>query len=406
MSRTLSKETIYKKLNAIDEFVLEYTISDTSITGITKKATFTHKKCNHVFNMTIKDFISGQRCPLCAKEKRRVNNIKQIDADLLNKINKKGYSIVEYNGITKLNVFKHEDGTIRTCKIDSLFTESHRYRNSSKAKNIKPFTYYKEKQEEKYGNKISVYEDSFITSTTKTRFHCNICNIDFYKKYSDLLYNNQGCPECAKNRYYKNTKYILEKINSCGFTIIGDFEKVTQKTKIDIVCNKCGKTYKKSYTDIFYNDSRCICDKKEISKGESYIIEYLDDHSIEYKYNSTVENLVFKGNLRLDFIININNKQICIEYDGIQHFKENTFFSDDLDTIRKRDIIKNSFCKDNNIDILRISYKNNTKEKIFNILDNFLFPDGKPYEGKLSRTVWIGGKSTLFESYDEYVNNN
>ena len=56
--------------------------------------------------------------------------------------------------------------------------------------------------------------------------------------------------------------------------------------------------------------------------------------------------------------------------------------------------------------IIRLSYRNNTLEKISNILTHIIL-DGKPYDGKLSRTVWIGGKSNIEScTYDEYVDFN
>ena len=61
--------------------------------------------------------------------------------------------------------------------------------------------------------------------------------------------------------------------------------------------------------------------------------------------------------MRFDFYLPKYN--LCIEFDGKQHFKPNNFFggiSGFLETVRK-DTIKNYFCEDNKIDLLRISYK-------------------------------------------------
>ena len=52
----------------------------------------------------------------------------------------------------------------------------------------------------------------------------------------------------------------------------------------------------------------------------------------------------------------------CIEYDGEQHFhtpnnKTSTYFTKEkIDEIQYRDSIKNQYCKDNNIKLIRIPY--------------------------------------------------
>ena len=63
---------------------------------------------------------------------------------------------------------------------------------------------------------------------------------------------------------------------------------------------------------------------------------------------------------------------MCIEYDGEQHFMPIKWFGGDegLENIKIRDGIKNKFCQDNNIKLLRISYKEDVELKlkdIFNI---------------------------------------
>ena len=61
---------------------------------------------------------------------------------------------------------------------------------------------------------------------------------------------------------------------------------------------------------------------------------------------------------------------LCIEYDGIQHFKVigwNT--QEKLNKTQEHDKIKDLYCKNNNIQLLRISYQDNYKEKILNYLN-------------------------------------
>ena len=60
--------------------------------------------------------------------------------------------------------------------------------------------------------------------------------------------------------------------------------------------------------------------------------------------------------MKFDFYLPEHN--ICIEYDGEQHFNKYHKWDDDLnfDIRIKRDQIKNDYCKNNNINLLRIKY--------------------------------------------------
>ena len=66
------------------------------------------------------------------------------------------------------------------------------------------------------------------------------------------------------------------------------------------------------------------------------------------------------------------NFNLCIEYDGLQHFKSVKYWGgiEGFKKLKKHDKIKNKFCKSNNIKLLRIKY---TKfNKIEEILTKFL----------------------------------
>jgi len=63
-----------------------------------------------------------------------------------------------------------------------------------------------------------------------------------------------------------------------------------------------------------------------------------------------------KGNkLRFDFYLPNNN--LCIEYDGEFHFHEYEHIpKEKFNTLQLHDKIKNEYCKQNNIKLLRIPY--------------------------------------------------
>lgn len=88
-----------------------------------------------------------------------------------------------------------------------------------------------------------------------------------------------------------------------------------------------------------------------ISRGNVKISEILDENGIEYEIEKKFATCVDKTYLPFDFYV--NNKYL-IEYDGKQHFDENTIF--DYEYTHNHDIIKSEWCKNNNIPLIRIPY--------------------------------------------------
>ena len=79
-----------------------------------------------------------------------------------------------------------------------------------------------------------------------------------------------------------------------------------------------------------------------------------------------------KHSLPFDFVIfNDESKPILvIEYDGIHHYKSIYGNEEDLNKRKKYDKYKDEYCKNNNIEILRIPYFE--FKNIENILNNIL----------------------------------
>ena len=99
----------------------------------------------------------------------------------------------------------------------------------------------------------------------------------------------------------------------------------------------------------------CGCISTSI--GEMNIKKILEDNNIEYKEQITFDDLKNIKPLRYDFGIYENGKLVrLIEFDGIQHFEEQDYFTHNLTSIKNNDIIKNKYSKDINIPLVRIPY--------------------------------------------------
>ena len=132
---------------------------------------------------------------------------------------------------------------------------------------------------------------------------------------------------------------------------IGEFSKICPK----------GHFYEATFGN-FRNGFRCPqCHK--ISKGERAIQQFLEKAKIEYRFQYTFKEC--KNIIALPFDFYIPKFCTCIEYDGEQHFMPVTFGGISkkradikFKQVQLRDEIKNKYCLDNNIRLIRIPYWN------------------------------------------------
>lgn len=107
---------------------------------------------------------------------------------------------------------------------------------------------------------------------------------------------------------------------------------------------------------------------QKLSTGELEISKYLMRNKIRYKGEVEFDDLInpnTKYKLRMDFYI--PSKNVCIEFDGKQHFEySEDFDKGDVTKFEKRqylDSIKNQYCIDKGIKLIRISYLEISKVK-------------------------------------------
>lgn len=97
---------------------------------------------------------------------------------------------------------------------------------------------------------------------------------------------------------------------------------------------------------------------------ENAIADILTNHDVQYERQKTFKdcrNPKINRHLRFDFYLPERN--LCIEYDGKQHFEKHKVWDtrDPLENRQYRDAIKNQFCKDNSINLIRIPYTESQK---------------------------------------------
>jgi len=108
--------------------------------------------------------------------------------------------------------------------------------------------------------------------------------------------------------------------------------------------------------------------RQRISKGEKEIENWLQSQNIKYEKEYTFKDCKDKHVLRFDFAIfnDIGELLLLIEYDGLQHFESIEYYGGEkeFENLKKRDEIKDEFCDENNIRLIRVNPYNSNISNI------------------------------------------
>lgn len=112
---------------------------------------------------------------------------------------------------------------------------------------------------------------------------------------------------------------------------------------------------------------------RKVSLGEKAISSILASNNVEHIFQYTFKDCVDNRPLPFDAaIIKDNELQCLIEYHGIQHFIAVEFYGghEALQQTQRRDRIKRKYCKEHNIPLLEITYKEDLETQLCNFLNN------------------------------------
>ena len=199
-------------------------------------------------------------------------------------------------------------------------------------------------------NKYDYSLVKYINNKTKVSIICKEHGIFEQKPNTHLC--KAGCPKCVGKN--KSTEDFISESKLIHGELF-DYSKtdyIGAKTKTIIICRIHGE-FEQTPTNHLKGQGCPIC--KE-SIGEKTIRKHLKTHNIEYIQNKRFENCKDKYVLSFDFFIPSHN--ICIEFDGRQHFEVVKHFGgiDSLNLQIEHDNIKNKYCYDNSIELHRIRY--------------------------------------------------
>lgn len=340
---------------------------------INSNTPISHKclKDGYIWNVAPNNALSGHGCPLCA------NNIKKTTEQYvieLHNINPDIEVMGEY--ISARTPIRHK------CKVDGYEWDAAPVSTLSGngcamcAGNAKKTTNDYEYELANVNHNIIVIE-AYINSLTPILHKCNIDGNEWKASPANILHG-QECPECVKRRLSKkfsklHEQYVKDVSNiNVDIEVIGEY--INSKTPILHRCKIDGCVWMARPHNIL-SGRGCPCCKE--SHGEKQIRVWLNDHKIEYEYQHQFEGCKDKKLLPFDFYLPILN--ICIEYDGVQHFEPIDFAGrgdewvlSQLKILQLHDKIKTDYCRDNNIVLLRIPYFLSTKEELEKFFIHFI----------------------------------
>ena len=206
---------------------------------------------------------------------------------------------------------------------------------------------------------------------------CKIDGNEWKTTPDSLLNGNHGCPICANKKIGENCRKsneeFLNQLKDVNPYIVPLEEYKTEHEKILCKCLIHEYNWYVSPNKILRRKTGCP--KCASYHNERSIDEILDDWGYRYTPQKRYKDCKDKNTLPFDRYLDDFN--ILIEYDGEGHYfpirrgsMTEQEAEEKLRITQYHDIIKNEYCKENNIPLIRIPYweKDNLEEFLFDNL--------------------------------------
>jgi hypothetical protein len=312
------------------------------------------------FIQTAGAHLGGRGCPKCASEiagsKKSLSQEEFIERSKKANNNQYDYSKSEYVPGKKVIV---------TCPIhgDFLTNPANHMRGSGcpecyGTKKISTQEFI-DRARKVHGDTYDYSKSNYLSSEKPIEIICKT-----HGPFLQLAGNHlkgDNCPKCA-GRQKSNTQEFIEKSK----LIHGDrfnYDKVeyqTNKIPVVITCPKPGHGDFVMKPNAHLSGQGCpVCSESRGEKLVSLILQELDipfTRQAKFKDCTNLKTGRYCRKLPFDFYLPTYNT--VIEFDGIQHFREVGFWggSKSLQTQQTRDQIKNQYCQDKGINMIRIPY--------------------------------------------------
>lgn len=208
---------------------------------------------------------------------------------------------------------------------------------------------------------------------------CLIDGCEWESYPANLLNKSAGCPECAKKRMCEleslSNDQFIERLKNINKNIIPLDTYINTTTKIRFKCKIHDCIFETSPRNFLYKGGRG-CPYCNQSLGEKKMIMLLEQFGFNISKQHTFDDCKNISKLRFDGYD--KNNKIAYEYQGQQHYKPVDFAGKGQDWAleqynmgKKRDVIKQKYCINNNIQLIEVPYweydnmENFLRDKIF-----------------------------------------
>jgi len=192
------------------------------------------------------------------------------------------------------------------------------------------------------------------------------------KMYTDFQ-QGKGCWECKSKKASQRYRLTIEKAHAIAkkarLRLLTE-DYINMKVNVLFECMKCDFQFETWLDSV--KSKGTGCPKCKCSRGERFLINYFEKHNISFKREKTFDDCRNIRPLPFDAYFILDDIEMVVEIDGIQHFQPVGMFGGDdaLERNYEIDTIKSLYCYNNGYSLLRISYLD--LDDIDFIMDNFI----------------------------------
>jgi very-short-patch-repair endonuclease len=309
----------------------------------------------NIFFISPDALLNGQGCSICGRKRQIKKAMKSRDDFIkqLATVNENVEVIGEYNGYHRKMLFKCKIHGIEWMTYPKSLMGGHGCPECAKAARQKAFSKTHEQFVLEMAHKNPEIEVIGKYKTARATIKCR-CRVDghIWNATPDALLRGQGCPICNGGIKKTHRQFIdeLREINPY-IQVLGKY--INTDTKIKCKCLRDGNVWMVTPNHLLRGIG---CPKCKQSHGERKVEIILNNNNIRYMREYRFNDCRYKQPLPFDFYLPDYN--VCIEYDGSQHFKPYDRWGGEaaLISVRKRDSIKTNYCKCKGIGLIRIPY--------------------------------------------------
>lgn len=318
-----------------------------------------------VLEITYSKLITGRGCMHCGHERTALAKSKPFNyyeaIDLCLRHNFKFVDLKRENSVLYIYFIcnKHKEFGIQKMRKTNM---KRNIKGCKYCKGDLPEWYVRQKITDLYPHIKIIGE--YTNMSTGINCYCKKHDV-YWTTTPQKILNGHECIECGKEKSSKHRTLSQKEfedmvaLSNPKIDIISNYNGL--EYDITVKCKKCGNIWYLNANSLKINGTRC----KKCSytyKGEDKIIKILHDIKCYFIHQHKFNDCKDKRCLPFDFYLPDYN--LCIEFDGEQHYKPK-FGEENLKKTQKHDKIKNEYCKSNNIRLLRIPYwEGNNMEKI------------------------------------------